>query len=173
MALVQNTRASSEEWMLLEQEIFAGTVKPSGIFMTYISPKLLLGKRRFQEPFFPQTHQNCNLESTEARSLTLFWNKCHYSHVMKDENSAQKGWGARAPSAKGRELHLVLQDAKHRAGRKECHETAWRTLRMPDHQEWVWRPSVVWWGYLSQEACWICSSKRGYCSLFLILTMGL
>lgn len=114
MALVQNARASSEEWMLLEQETFASTVKFSGIFLTYISPKLLWGKRRFQEPFFPQTHQNHNLESTGARSFTLFWNKCHYSHVMKDENSAQKGWGAgsRAPSAKGRKLHLVLQDTK-------------------------------------------------------------
>lgn len=66
MALVQNARASSEEWMPLEHETFASTVKPSGIFITYISPKLLLGKRRFQEPFFPQTYQNRNLESIGA-----------------------------------------------------------------------------------------------------------
>lgn len=77
MALAQNAKGIKGRLDVSEQEPLpqcaAGIVKPSGIFITYINPKLLLGKRRFHEPFFPQTlHKNHNLQSLIGLGLSLY-----------------------------------------------------------------------------------------------------
>lgn len=114
----------------------SGIVKPSGIFITYIRPKLLLGKRKFQEPFFPQTpYKNCNLQSLTGLGLSLYSKTSVIIPIVciKEGNDYQKVEGpipARAGS----------YTKSHSAPNTKLAEKSVTRLRgrhCENHQEWV------------------------------------